>query len=30
MNEHRCMRQIPATDVVAAAERILAGAGVAN
>jgi heptosyltransferase-2 len=30
MNEHRCMREIPATDVVAAAQRILAGAGVAN
>jgi heptosyltransferase-2 len=30
MNEHRCMRQIPATDVVAATKRILAGAGVAN
>jgi heptosyltransferase-2 len=30
MNEHRCMREIPATDVVAAAERVLAGAGVAH
>jgi heptosyltransferase-2 len=30
MNEHRCMREILATDVVAATKRILAGAGVAN
>jgi heptosyltransferase-2 len=25
MNDHRCMRDIPASDVVAAAERVLAG-----
>src|SRR5882672_787899 len=27
MNDHRCMRDIPASDVVAAAERVLAEAG---
>jgi heptosyltransferase-2 len=27
MNDHRCMRDIPASDVVATAERVLADAG---
>jgi len=27
MNDHRCMRDIPATDVVATAERVLSEAG---
>jgi heptosyltransferase-2 len=27
MNDHRCMRDIPATDVVATTERVLAEAG---
>jgi heptosyltransferase-2 len=27
MNEHRCMRDIPASDVVAIAARVLAEAG---
>jgi heptosyltransferase-2 len=26
MNDHRCMREIPAADVVAAAQRVLAEA----
>jgi heptosyltransferase-2 len=28
MNDHRCMRDIPASDVVAIAERVLAETGV--
>jgi heptosyltransferase-2 len=27
MNDHRCMKDIPASDVVAIAERVLTGAG---
>jgi heptosyltransferase-2 len=27
MNDHRCMRDIPASDVVAIAERLLSEAG---
>jgi heptosyltransferase-2 len=27
MNDHRCMRDIPASDVVGIAERVLAEAG---
>jgi heptosyltransferase-2 len=27
MNDHRCMRDIPASDVVAVAARVLAEAG---
>jgi hypothetical protein len=26
MNDHRCMRELPASDVVEIAERVLAGA----
>jgi heptosyltransferase-2 len=27
MNDHRCMRDIPASDVIAIAQRVLAEAG---